>query len=64
MEFATDAQAGYCDLLFRTLSANPGLAEIYRTTDAWSGKPRSFGVYIYAIHMLGYPEQIVSLVFT
>lgn len=36
----------------------------YRPSDAWSRKPPAYGVYIYAIYMLGYLEQIVSAVFT
>lgn len=36
----------------------------YRPSDAWSRKPPVCGVYMYAIYMLGYLEQIVSAVFT
>lgn len=58
-EFAADAQAGLCDIKHLT-----GTDRDYRPSDAWSRKPPAYGVYIYAIYMLGYLEQIVSAVFT
>lgn len=64
-EFAADAQAGRpLWFIIQDIKHLTGTDRDYRPSDAWSRKPPAYGVYIYAIYMLGYLEQIVSAVFT
>lgn len=63
-EFAADAQAGLLWFIIQDIKHLTGTDRDYRPSDAWSRKPPAYGVYIYAIYMLGYLEQIVSAVFT